>query len=201
LQRVIIKPGDLNSDLILITHDHEDHLDLSTIFKINRHNGSKFAGPSSVCRKLIDNNINKKRIIKIDRGKSIDFKGIKITATFAKHTSDSVGYLISFKKERLYITGDTEYDSKLEKIKSFKPHIVFVCINGRYGNMNIREATELSIKLNPKIVIPMHYGMFKENTADPYKFKGQIQKNKKDIQVKILGYCKTYTISDKEFLG
>ena len=36
--------------------------------------------------------------------------------------------------------------------------------------MNVDEAIDLTVKLNPKLAIPMHYGMFAENTEDPQIF-------------------------------
>jgi len=45
-----------------------------------------------------------------------------------------------------------------------------VCINGNWGNMNAREAARLTAAVKPKIVVPMHWGMFAHNTVDPQTF-------------------------------
>jgi L-ascorbate metabolism protein UlaG (beta-lactamase superfamily) len=50
--------------------------------------------------------------------------------------------------------------------------------------MNAQEAIELTSQLNPKLAIPMHYGMFAENTEDPHIFlEGCRQKNIKSIEL------------------
>jgi L-ascorbate metabolism protein UlaG (beta-lactamase superfamily) len=36
--------------------------------------------------------------------------------------------------------------------------------------MNVNEAITLTAQLQPKLAIPMHYGMFAENTEDPNLF-------------------------------
>jgi L-ascorbate metabolism protein UlaG (beta-lactamase superfamily) len=52
--------------------------------------------------------------------------------------------------------------------------------------MNVQEAIQLTSQLNPKLAIPMHYGMFAENTEDPSQFiEGCLQKNIKSIELKL----------------
>ncbi len=36
--------------------------------------------------------------------------------------------------------------------------------------MNYKEAAILTEEIEPELIIPMHYGMFKENTANPEDF-------------------------------
>jgi L-ascorbate metabolism protein UlaG (beta-lactamase superfamily) len=48
---------------------------------------------------------------------------------------------------------------------------MITCINGNYGNLTPEEAAELTEAIKPKIVIPMHYGLFPGNTRDPKEFE------------------------------
>lgn len=43
-------------------------------------------------------------------------------------------------------------------------------INGAFGNLNEEECVKLAEVLNPKIVIPCHYGMFASHGGNPGKF-------------------------------
>ena len=52
--------------------------------------------------------------------------------------------------------------------------MMLVCINGKMGNMDIDEAVKLTRCLRPKVVIPNHYGMFADNTADPFQFRARL---------------------------
>jgi L-ascorbate metabolism protein UlaG (beta-lactamase superfamily) len=47
---------------------------------------------------------------------------------------------------------------------------MLVCINGQYGNMNPEEAARLTHEIEPAVVVPMHWGLVAENTADPADF-------------------------------
>ena len=178
-----IKPEEVIADFLLCTHDHLDHTDPDTLTKTNRV--KVFIGPSSVCKHYKKLGIPKQKIIEINRREEKTFEDTKILATFAKHTEDSVGYLLNLSGIIIYITGDTEYDEKLKEVSKLKPEIMITCINGKAGNMNVKEAALLTKEINPKIVIPMHYGMFKENTADPKDFLKVLEKYKVNCDKKI----------------
>jgi len=197
LQEVIIEPEDIIADLVLCTHDHLDHLDPDSIIKISESCNTKFGGPSSVCVHLRKLGLSRDRIIEINREEIKVIKGVSITATYAKHTGDSVGYLFNFDDIKVYITGDTEYDSKLMGVKRYKPNVMLACINGKWGNMNIEEAIKLTLYIEPEIVIPMHYGMFAENTANPEEFAHELKKSGSLSKTVILNYCKPFIYFSK----
>jgi L-ascorbate 6-phosphate lactonase len=50
------------------------------------------------------------------------------------------------------------------------PDILIPCINGRFGNLDEREAAMLTKLANPDIVIPSHFGMFVEQNGQPSLF-------------------------------
>jgi len=170
LQDICIEPEDIDADLVLCTHDHLDHTDPETLIKISKGCRAKFAGPTSSYQHMEKLGIDKDRLIRIDRGETKVIDGIKIRAVYTKHIDDSVGYIFWFNNMVVYLTGDTEYDEKLTEVKIYEPEIMLVCINGKWGNMNVEEAVKITREVQPKVVIPMHYGMFKENTADPEEF-------------------------------
>ena len=138
--------------------------------------------------------MDKNKLIQIKQGRTRVIEKIKVKAVYAKHTLDSIGYVLSFNSISVYVTGDTEYDRKLVEVKIYEPDIMIVCINGdgNNGNMNIEEAIELTSLIRPKIVIPMHYGMFKENTADPQKFTRLLKKCNLTSRGVILDYAKPF---------
>lgn len=177
LQEIPLKPEEVKADLILCTHDHLDHTDPETLLGIYGASRVKFAGPFSSYEHMKELGIGKSRLTQINRGETKLIEGIRISAVYAKHTEDSVGYILDFSNIIIYITGDTEYDVRLKEVKAYNPEVMLVCINGRWGNMNIEEAVELTKELEPKVVIPMHYGMFKENTANPEEFVKLLNKS------------------------
>ncbi|MDD4923033.1 MAG: MBL fold metallo-hydrolase, partial [Bacteroidales bacterium] len=114
-------------------------------------------------------------LVLVNKYESYRFGRFKITATPASHSDPfSVGCLLETAEKKVYISGDTLYTDELaEEIRLMvqkKIDIVMICINGKLGNMNWREAVDVVVQLKPRLAIPMHYGMFAENTADPEPF-------------------------------
>ena len=192
--KIPIKPEEVVTDFVLLTHDHLDHTDPETITKIAQVR--RFIGPASVCRHLRKLGIVEGKITEINRGQERIIDGIKITAAFTKHTKDSVGYFVGVDSIVIYITGDTEYDEKLKEAGKYKPDIMLICINGKWGNMSAEDAALLTREIYPKLVIPMHYGMFKENTADPNDFLTALDKYKVNCKKKVLDFnsCFIYEV-------
>lgn len=164
VREIPIAPEDLKSDIVICTHNHLDHIDTDSIPLMDKRNMT-FLAPSE-CRQVLTD-MGVENFEAFDEGRTVKYGDFEITATFADHTVASVGVLITHKGERLYFSGDTEYNKKLEEIRC---DYMFICINGRLGNMNVCEATKLTNIINPKLAIPNHYDMFESNSEDPKKF-------------------------------
>ena len=168
-------PEEVEADIILLTHDHIDHLDPDSILEISQTSGAPLIGPTSVIRHLLKLGVEPSQVIELNRGNIMELNSIRIGAVPAiDSTGDGVGYILKSDGVTTYITGDTHYvyAHEIDSVKIALIDILITCINGnpRYSNLNIREAAQLTLALQPQYVIPMHYGMFKENTADPAKF-------------------------------
>lgn len=164
MREIPIAPKKLKSDAIICTHNHLDHLDPDSISLMDKSN-MIFYSPSENQQLLMDMGV--KRFEPFDEGKTVKLGDFELSAVFADHTVASVGVLITYKGERLYFTGDTEYNEKLESIKC---DYMFICINGKLGNMDVYEAIRLTNIIKPKIAVPNHYDMFESNSEDPEKF-------------------------------
>ncbi len=47
------------------------------------------------------------------------------------------------------------------------PDILLPCINGRYGNMDAKEAALLTKARSPRLAIASHFRMFVEHSGEP----------------------------------
>lgn len=186
-----ISPEDLSVDMIIFTHNHIDHLDPQTIAFVQKDQ-VKFVGPDSCKDILIEAGINENAFTSLNQGNKLKINDISLKAVYAKHTIDSIGLVLSTKDTIIYLTGDTEYDKKLLEIKQYNPDILISCINGKWGNMNIAEAVQLAEKLEVKITIPSHYGMFAENTANLDKFRECMKQS--DLNYRELPFNKYVTL-------
>ena len=52
--------------------------------------------------------------------------------------------------------------------------IMFICINGKLGNMSVDEAIQLTKRIKPKVGVPTHYGMFESNTENPKNYTSKL---------------------------
>ena len=176
LMQVPISIDALNPSVIFITHNHLDHFDPIALTEIHScYPAIPIIGPASVIKKANEMGFNPSVLKQIDKGKKIELGNFFITATAAYHSDPfSVGCLIELGDKTIYYSGDTILTEFLLgdilSLTNRQIDIVFIVINGRLGNMNVDEAIDLTSKLNPKLAIPMHYGMFAENTEDPQIF-------------------------------
>ena len=173
LKRMVEFPlsfDELKPDMLICTHDHLDHLDPETVSKIAElYPECLIAGPISCCEHFRELEI--KNIKQLDIGKGFIFKGIEITPVPATHSDPkAVGLVMETEGKKLYLSADSEYDDKLINKFTENCNIILICINGRLGNMSLEEALKVVKALKPETALPMHYGLFSENTADPKPF-------------------------------
>ncbi|MGM0873218.1 MAG: MBL fold metallo-hydrolase [Bacillota bacterium] len=186
----IVEPSMLkNIDGILVTHEHEDHLDLATVKELAHVSTDTMFIVPAPSESLLSRSESKINRIAAKADEPFSIKGFKITPIPAAHTNYEVdengdhvylGYFIEINGIRLYHSGDTVITPFLiEKVKAFKPHVAFLPINGGdffrtsrgiIGNMSFREAADFSVAIGVDLVIPIHFDMFPTNRENPAYF-------------------------------
>lgn len=162
------KPEDLECDAVICTHNHLDHTDIDSIPLMNKK--IRFYAPKDAEEELKKCGVLKYSVF--NEGDICKIGDFEITAVYANHSVPAIGVLVKHSGLTLYFSGDTYYDEKLKKLKDID--IMFICINGKLGNMNVSEAVKLTKEINPVSAVPNHYGMFESNTEDPKKFTSQL---------------------------
>ena len=164
-------------DLILISHNHYDHLHLRTLRRLARRNPSTLFLPSG------DGTYGRRAgfrdIVEIPWWASVERNGVRVTAVPAKHTagrfpwdrnkSTCNGYVLETNGTRLYYAGDTGYsvlfkeigerftiDGALLPIGAYKPYDWF-----REIHLNPHSAVQAFLDLEAKFFVPYHWGTFK----------------------------------------
>ena len=159
--------SELHADAVICTHDHLDHVDTDAIPFMK---GLRFLAPTDAEKKIRSCGVT--NYTPFDEGTTVKIGSFELTAVFADHTVPAIGVIVKHCGRTLFFTGDTFYN---EKLIHRDVDILFVCINGKLGNMNVLDAIRLTGEISPKAAVPAHYGMFAENTEDPKKFTSALE--------------------------
>jgi L-ascorbate metabolism protein UlaG (beta-lactamase superfamily) len=173
-------PQELSPTLVVCTHDHADHLDSQTIPPIAQaFSGCLFAGPATVVRHLGELGIGPDRCRVLGGGEKLPHGCMTIAAAPARHEGDAIGVIVQAEGLAVYISGDTLFfDALADGVRSAAGgavDVAAICINGKWGNMTWQQAVEVVAALRPRLAVPMHYGMFRQNTADPALFVAAVE--------------------------
>jgi L-ascorbate 6-phosphate lactonase len=174
---------DLN--LVLVTHEHLDHLDPETLLQIADASPScTFAGPGVCAVILKEIGIAEERVKTLRFGQAYDCEGgLTIHPIPAWHetrmTDDEgrdrfLGYMLAWDGITIYHAGDTLVQEELISIlKQYRIDVGMLPINGRDifrhrlgidGNMNAREAAALAVDTEMGVVVPLHFDLYPNNS-------------------------------------
>ena len=165
-------------DVVLITHNHYDHLDENSIKPLiskTRH----FIAPLGVGKLLKEWGVPHKKIFELDWWQTKSIDDLTITAAPAKHTSERgmfdknmtlwASYGIQGKKKNLYLSGDSGWFKGLYEIgERLGPFDVTFFEIGAYSNlkgqMEVHYSPEQAVKahqaLRSKLIVPGGWGTF-----------------------------------------
>jgi L-ascorbate 6-phosphate lactonase len=164
-------PEELKSNVVVCTHNHIDHVDIDAIPLMKKDN-MLFLAPSDAKDTLKECGVEKYQAF--DVGTEVKIGDFLLEAVYANHTVPAIGVIVKHSGITMYFSGDTEYDEKLEELNKYNIAIMFICINGKLGNMNVSDAVKLTKIINPKVGIPTHYGMFESNTENPVNYTSKL---------------------------
>jgi N-acyl-phosphatidylethanolamine-hydrolysing phospholipase D len=167
-------------DIVLISHDHYDHLDIDTVIKLNKKFAPKFFvglgvekllkkhGIKNVCSMDWWDCVNTKPDLSVHFVPSQHFSG---RGLFDRNSTLWGGFVVVGKNSTAYFAGDTGYSEKqfLDIKEKFKNLDVAILPIGAYDpremmayvHMNPRDAVLAHIILNPKNSIAIHYATFR----------------------------------------
>jgi L-ascorbate 6-phosphate lactonase len=171
-----IAAEEARADLVVLTHEHTDHLDPDALPLIARNNPQcRFAAPIGCTEGLSQAGIAAERRIILEVNRRHDLESLVVHCVPADHgdySSSALTLLLDFGGVRILVTGDTSLRPGLmQPLIDLKPDLILPCINGVFGNMNHIDAAMLVQQAKPRYAIPCHYWTFAEQGGgDPAGF-------------------------------
>lgn len=153
------------ADLILITHEHRDHLDSKAVASL-RQPGTQIVLNQAAAGQLSGGIVMANGEVKTVAGLTIE----AVPAYNLVHKRDSGepfhpkgqgnGYVITFGDKRVYVAGDTENTPEMKALKNIE--IAFLPMNLPY-TMTPEMVADAAGAFKPKVLYPYHFG--KTDTA------------------------------------
>ncbi|WP_130735921.1 MBL fold metallo-hydrolase [Flavobacterium sp. J27] len=163
-------------DLVLLSHDHYDHLDYDSIQKLHSK-AKQFYVALGVKRHLVKWNINPEIITEFDWWQEVSFQDIKITFTPTRHFSGRGltdrakslwgGWVLKTATENIWFSGDSGYGPHFEAIgKRLGPFDFAFMECGQYNenwsqiHMFPEETVQAAIDAKVHNMMPVHWAGF-----------------------------------------
>jgi L-ascorbate metabolism protein UlaG (beta-lactamase superfamily) len=148
------------ADVVLVSHDHYDHLSAGDVKKVSGPKTVVIANPSAAAK------LKGARVIR--PGEKITVGDVTVEAVpaynvnkfrspgvvFHPKNAEHVGYIVTVGGERLYHAGDTDHIPEMSGITC---DVALLPVSGTYV-MVAEEAAEAAKAIKPRIAVPMHYG-------------------------------------------
>ena len=163
-------------DVVLISHDHYDHLDHLAIAKLNSMTG-QFLVPLGIGSHLQHWGVPVEKIIELDWYETETIEGIAYTLTPSRHysgrgISDNKltlwgSWAVKSAELNVWFSGDGGYFSEFKKIgENYGPFDIAFIENGAYNpgwaqiHMMPEQSVQASIDVQAKVFFPIHWGKF-----------------------------------------
>ena len=162
-------------DILLLTHDHYDHLDHGVIKQL-RPKVRQVLCSLGVGEHLEYWGYDKKRITELDWFETAEWEGLKFTAAPARHFSgrstkrnQSIwsSFILQTKTKKIYMGGDSGYDAHFKQLgETYGPFDLALLECGQYNtlwpliHMMPEQTVQAAMDLKTNVLMPVHWAKF-----------------------------------------
>jgi L-ascorbate metabolism protein UlaG (beta-lactamase superfamily) len=169
------------ADMLLITHEHRDHLDMNAIEAIRTDKTIVVLTKTCAARLkggIIMENGDTKTVggLKIEAVPAYNIVHMRSAGVPFHPKGIGNGYVITFGDKRVYVAGDTENIPEMKNLE--KIDCAFLPMNLPY-TMNPEMVADAAKAFKPKILYPYHYG-----ETDTSKLE-QLMQETQDVEIRI----------------
>jgi L-ascorbate metabolism protein UlaG (beta-lactamase superfamily) len=167
--------GQPPAGIVLVTHDHFDHLSLPDIEAV--------AGPDTVVvgSASVVGQVSGLETVTVAAGDSVSVAGVQVLAVpaynldkfrapgqpYHPRESGGVGYVVALDGVRYYHAGDTDVVPEMADVRC---EVALLPVGGKF-TMTWEEAAEAADLIAPAVAVPMHYGDIIGDTRDAERFR------------------------------
>ena len=201
-------------DLVLLSHDHYDHLDYFTIKNI-KHKVKRWITPLGVSSHLRKWGIDQSLISEHDWWEDVTYNNIKFSSTPNKHfsgrkTNDRnktlwCSWVITSKNYNIYFSSDSGYWSGFKQIgEKFGPFDLCMVECGQYNHlwrenhMFPEESLQAFLDLKGQLMLPIHWGAF---SLAPHDWREPIERLLKSAQERNVTQITTPWVGESIVIG
>jgi L-ascorbate metabolism protein UlaG (beta-lactamase superfamily) len=163
-------------DYVLLTHGHGDHI--SDVVPVASRHDSTVVAIYELASYVAGKGVA--RTIGMNLGGTVQLDDVAVTMVEAKHSAGAedeqgthyvgvaAGYVLAIADGPvLYHAGDTAVFSDMKLIRElYKPEVAMLPIGGHF-TMGPKEAALATRFIEPKVVLPLHFGTFPPLTGTP----------------------------------
>lgn len=168
----IVRPEELNLDVVIATHFHRDHFDVDAMQGLMGNEKTRLFCAYDCQEDVRRLGIDEHRVTFVKSGdyyKVGEFELRFIRSDHGEGAPLEVGVLVTVDGKNILEVGDTSLhlDWKDEYLIAGPLDVLIAPINGAYGNLNEQEHVQLTKTLQPKLTVPCHFGMFASHGGNP----------------------------------
>ena len=162
-----------DADLVLISHDHFDHLSPEDLAQVI-NSKTQIVAAKECAGKL--KSAGAAGVKSLSPGDKVTVQGLNIEAvpayntnkTFHPKADGKVGFVLTANDIRIYHAGDTD---DIPEMVNMNPDIALVPVSGTYVMTAEEAARAINERIKPKqLAIPMHYGAIVGSEKDAKTF-------------------------------
>jgi L-ascorbate 6-phosphate lactonase len=163
----------IKPDVIVVTHNHLDHLDKETLkYYLTEDAEVLVLAPNGGWQELRKYG-GKSNYVLFNPGTEWTVGAVRFRAVKAEHSDPcAIGVIVSAEGRDYYVTGDTLYNEQvLASLPKTELFAVLLPINGKGNHMNAVDAARFAAQTGAKYAVPLHFGLF--DSIDPTIFVAQ----------------------------
>ncbi|WP_028574774.1 metal-dependent hydrolase [Desulfonatronovibrio hydrogenovorans] len=167
------------ADLVLVTHDHADHLGQAV--EICKNTGAHLGAIVELAGRCKAQGVRPDQILNgigFNIGGTVEFKGVQVTMTQAEHSSDQgvcVGFILTLENGFcIYHAGDTGIFATMGLWGELYQIDLAILPTGGVFTMDSRQAALACRLLKCRQVVPMHWGSFPVLEQDTQSFAREL---------------------------